>query len=52
MRDCIFCKIIDGSVPCMKIYEDEHTFSFMDIATGQLEKGTQEQQTFAGGIHT
>lgn len=32
MRDCIFCKIIDGSVPCMKIYEDEHTFSFMDIA--------------------
>lgn len=32
MRDCIFCKIIDGSVSCMKIYEDEHTFSFMDIA--------------------
>lgn len=32
MCDCIFCKIIDGSVSCMKIYEDEHTFSFMDIA--------------------
>ena len=32
MRDCIFCKIIEGSVSCMKIYEDEHTFSFMDIA--------------------
>ena len=32
MRDCIFCKIINGSVPCMKIDEDEHTFSFMDIA--------------------
>lgn len=24
MRDCIFCKILDGSVPCMKIYEDDH----------------------------
>ena len=32
MRDCIFCKIAEGSVPCMKIYEDEHTFAFMDIA--------------------
>lgn len=32
MCDCIFCKIIDGSVPCMKVYEDEHTFSFMDVA--------------------
>ena len=32
MRDCIFCKIINGSVPFMKIYEDEHTFSFMDVA--------------------
>lgn len=32
MCDCIFCKIIAGSAPCMKIYEDEHTFSFMDIA--------------------
>ncbi len=32
MRDCIFCKIADGTVPCMKVYEDEHTFSFMDIA--------------------
>lgn len=24
MRDCIFCKILDESVPCMKIYEDDH----------------------------
>lgn len=32
MRDCIFCKIADGSVPSMKIYEDEHTFSLMDVA--------------------
>lgn len=32
MEDCIFCKIINGEIPCMKVYEDEHTLSFMDIA--------------------
>ena len=32
MDDCIFCKIIKGEIPCMKIYEDEHTFVIMDIA--------------------
>ena len=32
MKDCIFCKIVDGSVPCMKVYEDESTLSFMDVA--------------------
>ncbi len=30
--DCIFCKIIDGAVPCKKIYEDEYTLAFMDVA--------------------
>ncbi|MDE6594776.1 MAG: HIT family protein [Oscillospiraceae bacterium] len=30
--DCIFCKIVSGQVPCMKVYEDEHTLVFMDIA--------------------
>ena len=32
MEECIFCKIIKGEIPCMKIYEDEHTLSFLDIA--------------------
>ena len=32
MNDCIFCKIIDGTIPSMKVYEDEHTFAFMDVA--------------------
>ena len=32
MDDCIFCKIIKGEIPCMKIYEDEYTIVFMDIA--------------------
>lgn len=30
--DCIFCKIVSGQVPYMKVYEDEHTLVFMDIA--------------------
>ena len=32
MDDCIFCKIIKGEIPCMKIYEDDYTIVFMDIA--------------------
>ena len=32
MFDCIFCKIINGSVPCMKVFEDEYTLAIMDIA--------------------
>ena len=23
MSDCIFCKIVDGSIPSKKVYEDE-----------------------------
>jgi len=28
--DCKFCRIASGEVPCMKVYEDEHTLVFMD----------------------
>lgn len=28
---CIFCKIIDGQIPCFKVHEDEKTLAFMDI---------------------
>jgi len=31
MQDCIFCKIVKGDIPSIKIYEDEHVFAFMDI---------------------
>lgn len=31
MSECLFCKIIDGSIPSTKIYEDEHVYAFMDI---------------------
>ena len=29
---CIFCKIVKGEIPSLKVYEDEHTMVFMDIA--------------------
>ncbi len=29
--DCIFCKIIDGSIPSAKVYEDELVYAFRDI---------------------
>lgn len=30
--DCVFCGIVSGEIPCMKVYEDEHALVFMDIA--------------------
>ena len=32
MKDCIFCKLISGELPSMKVYEDENTLVFMDTA--------------------
>lgn len=32
MEDCIFCKIINGEIPCMKIYEDDLVLAYLDIA--------------------
>jgi histidine triad (HIT) family protein len=32
MADCIFCKIIAGEIPADKVYEDEKTLAFLDIA--------------------
>jgi len=29
--DCIFCKIVAGSIPATKIYEDEDVIAFNDI---------------------
>jgi len=27
----IFAKILRGEIPCVKVYEDDHTLSFMDV---------------------
>lgn len=32
MNNCVFCKIISGEFSSYKIYEDEATFVFLDIA--------------------
>jgi histidine triad (HIT) family protein len=29
--DCIFCKIVAGTIPCKKIHEDEDVLAFHDI---------------------
>lgn len=31
MKPSIFTQIISGAIPCHKIYEDTHTFAFLDI---------------------
>ena len=29
---CLFCKIIAGTIPCAKVYEDDHILAFLDIS--------------------
>lgn len=29
--DCIFCKIVAGELPSLRVDEDEHTVSFLDV---------------------
>jgi histidine triad (HIT) family protein len=31
LEDCIFCKIVDGKIPCNKLFEDEDLLAFHDI---------------------
>jgi histidine triad (HIT) family protein len=30
-KDCLFCKIIQGEIPCKKAFENEQVFAFHDI---------------------
>ena len=30
--DCIFCKIVNGEIPCYKIYENDLVLAFLDIS--------------------
>jgi len=30
-RNCVFCKIVEGKIPCFKIYEDDEFLAFLDI---------------------
>lgn len=31
MEDCLFCKIINGEVPSVKVFENEKVYAFRDI---------------------
>lgn len=31
MVDCIFCKIVEGSIPSFKLWENDHFMMFLDI---------------------
>jgi histidine triad (HIT) family protein len=31
MNDCIFCKIVKGEIPCVKIWEDEDFIAIADV---------------------
>ena len=31
MKDCIFCKIVDGEIPSKKVYEDDEFLAFHDL---------------------
>ncbi|MDD5711153.1 MAG: histidine triad nucleotide-binding protein [Smithellaceae bacterium] len=31
MDECVFCKIVAGSIPCSKVYEDDTVLAFDDI---------------------
>lgn len=31
MENCVFCKIVNGDIPCEKVYESDKFLAFMDI---------------------
>jgi histidine triad (HIT) family protein len=31
MKDCVFCKIINGEIPSIKVYEDDDVLAILDI---------------------
>lgn len=32
VKDCVFCKIVAGQLPCSNVFEDELILAFLDIA--------------------
>ncbi len=35
--DCVFCRIVEGALPCTRVYEDADVLAFLDI--GPIVKG-------------
>lgn len=49
MEKTLFTQIIDGEIPSHKVYEDEHTFAFLDIhpvTTGHVLVVSKKQVEF------
>ncbi|QHN42276.1 HIT domain-containing protein [Candidatus Mycosynbacter amalyticus] len=55
MNESIFTKIINGDIPSYKIYEDEHTYAFLDIhpiASGHTLVVPKQQVEFVWDLDT
>ena len=37
MKDCLFCKIINGEISSMKVYEDDVVLAFLDIDPDEVD---------------
>ena len=35
--ECIFCRIVNGDIPCAKVYEDDAIIAFLDL--GPMTRG-------------
>lgn len=31
MRECVFCQIVKGQIPCFKVFENDNFLAFLDI---------------------
>lgn len=51
MDNCIFCKIVKGEIPSIKIHEDDRTYAFMDINPGTRGHSLVIPKAHAADIH-
>jgi histidine triad (HIT) family protein len=51
MSDCIFCKIVEGTIPSYKVYEDENCFAFLDIFPANRGHTLVIPKKHVGDIH-
>ena len=49
--DCLFCRIIAGDVPSVRVHEDERTVAFMDIAPATRGHLLVVPRTHADDLH-
>jgi histidine triad (HIT) family protein len=51
MEDCIFCQIVQGSLPSTQVFGDEHTIAIMDINPATLGHVLVIPRRHADDIH-